>query len=189
MLTVAVLGGCAAHRAADTSRRPDAVAHPTEPRHPQPSASTTDTAKLDAARAAVLTAYSGYISASTAAAQTADFDSPRLRQFAIDPVLGHWVISVNAMYQQGLVQRGAVVDPNPVVSDVALFTKGGVPQGTATITDCLDNTGITFIDAVKRTVVGDEKAHRYLSSVAHAEMFPDGHWVIARVDTKDVNSC
>ncbi len=190
MLTVAMLGGCAGHSgASDTSRAPRLAVDAGTPQPARPTASSTDASKLDAARSAVLTAYRGYITTSTAAAQTADFDSPTLRQYAIDPVLGHWVISENAMYQQRLVQRGAVVDPNPVVTDVALFVKSGVPQGTATIADCLDNRGITFIDAIKRNVVGDEKEHSFLSSVAHAEMFPDGHWVIARVDTEDVSSC
>jgi hypothetical protein len=189
MLTVAALDGCAGHAAADTSRAPDLSAPSAAPVTTRPTGLPVESSKLAAARAAVLAAYRGYVTYSTLSAQTADFDSPRLREYAIDPVLGHWVISVNAMYQQGLVQRGAVVATHPVVTGVALSTRDGVPQGTATINDCLDNRGITFIDAVKRTVVADEHAHPFLSSVAHAEMFPDGHWVIARVETKDVASC
>lgn len=189
LLTVALIGGCAAKSNADTSRPPNLAVGATPTVAPSTAAAPTNAPKVAAARAAALTAYRAYIQYSTLAAQTADFDSQQLSRYAIDPLLGQWVISVNAMYQQGLVQRGAVVDPNPTVTDLRLFTKDGTPQGTATIADCLDNTGITYIDALKRDVVANDKAHPYLSSVAHAEMYPDGRWVIASVDTEDVTSC
>jgi len=187
LLSVVMLSACATHGGDDTSRAPapgTAVAGTTPTAAPAtlgPSASAVQPAILDA--------YQGYLKYSTLSAQTGDFDSPKLRNYAIDPLLGQWVINVYDMYQRGVVQRGAVAHHGTKVIDVKLSTSRGVPIGTATILDCLDNSGVSVIDATSRAVVVPASPGRFLASTAYAQMYPDKHWVISQVDAKTVKSC
>jgi len=186
LLSVAMLSACAA-RSDDTSKAPPpgAAVEGTTPTSAPVSLGPSATAVTPA----ILSAYQGYLHYSTLSAQTGDFDSPQLRKYAIDPLLGQWVVNVYDMYQRGVVQRGAVTHHGTKVIDVKLSTTRGVPIGTATILDCLDNSGISIIDAITRAVVVPATAGRFLASTATAQMYPDKHWVISNVDAKVVKSC
>jgi hypothetical protein len=182
-----MMAACAANGPVDTSKAPlpgrvdDNPVASGDPGVVGPSATS--------AASAVLVAYQGYLTYSTLAAQTGDFDSQRLKTYAIDPLLGQWVVNVYDMYQRGVVQRGAVVHHGTKVTDVKLSTRDGVPIGTATIVDCLDNSGVSIIDAITRAVVVPATPNRFLRSVATAQMYPDRHWVISQVDAKAVTKC
>jgi len=119
LVVAEVLTACGTpHATSDTSQTPATAA---------PAAASTLDPRILSTRAAVMTAYNGYIAAETNASQTADFASSDLGKYMGDPLLGTWVASIFHIHALGDVQTGAVVS-HPQLVSLKLVDKTGRPR-------------------------------------------------------------
>ncbi len=173
-----VLTGCASKMAADTSRPPVLA----------PGATPATTAgaagsKLDHAKALALSAYSGYIAAETNASQTADYGSSALSKYASDPLLGQWITQLFHLHVIGDVQRGSVIS-HPVLQSLTL----SATSGTAIVRDCLDQSGISLVNARTGATVPLPKTKPFVT-LATLYLFSTGVWMVSKVDSSGAKSC
>jgi hypothetical protein len=179
LIAPVIVSGCASRTSmADTSRVPVAG---------QPAAATTSAggggSKTEIAKANALAAYSNYITAETHASQAADYGSRELAKFTAYPLLGQWVAQLFHLHVIGDVQRGSVAS-HPVLTSLKLSTR----SGTATIRDCLDQSGITIVNAQTGTKVALPKSKPYVA-VATLYLYANGAWMVSKVDTTGTESC
>jgi hypothetical protein len=174
-----VISGCASKASeADTSRAPLTV----QVAAPATSAGGDDI-KSAIAKVNAMAAYSGYIVAETAAAQTADFGSPQLSKFTSDPLLGQWIAQLFHLHVIGDVQRGSVVS-HPVLVSLKLSAQ----SGTATVRDCLDQSGISIVNAQTGADVPLPKTKPYVA-LATLYLYSTGAWMVSKVDTTGSQPC
>jgi hypothetical protein len=127
--------------------------------------------------------YNGYIGAETAASQTANYSSGDLAKYMSDPLLGTWISNLFNLHSMGDIQRGAVVN-NPVL--VSLKLSGNT--GTAIVRDCLDQRGITIVNKKTGKAVPIPAGKPFIAT-ATVLLYPDGRWLVSKVDTKEDGSC
>lgn len=179
LATAAVVGGCASRvLPVDESRVPAAIPVVA----PATSAGGAD-AKLTLAKMNAMAAYSGYINAETQASQTADYGSALLSKFTSDPLLGQWVAQLFHLHVIGDVQRGAVIS-HPILTSLKLSKT----SGTATVRDCLDQSGISIVNAQTGAKVSLPKAKPYVAT-ATLYLYSTGAWMVSKVDTTGDQSC
>lgn len=162
LLALMTVGGC-------NDARPDSA--PTTPATTPESTSSTPAPDPQAsAKAEVLAAYRGFWTAATAAEARPNRTHPQLAKYATDEALAAEQATIVLYRQQGIVGRG---EPKlrPVV--VAL----NLQPGSATITDCLDLTGV---DAVYRSTgesaIAPKQSRRHRATATAVRR--DGRWVI-----------
>jgi hypothetical protein len=174
LVAAEVLTACAtSHGPSDASRAPTAT----------PAAASTIDPRILAAHLDVMTAYNGYIAAETSASQTADFTSSDLPKYMGDPLLGSWVASIFHIHMLGDVQTGAVVSHPQLVSLQLSDT-----SGTATVRDCLDQSGIDIVNAKSGKSAKFNRVNKVLST-ATVTLGPNGRWRVTQVDAKAAVTC
>jgi len=179
LVAAIVVGGCASRvDGVDESRAPIVL----QVAAPATSANGAD-AKLVVAKANALAAYSNYIAAETQASQTADYGSPLLSKVIADPLLGQWVAQLFHLHVIGDVQRGSVVS-HPVLTSLKLSTA----SGTAIVRDCLDQSGISIVNAQTGAKVALPKTKPYVA-VATLYLYSTGAWMVSKVDTTGDQPC
>jgi hypothetical protein len=178
LATIAVSGCAAAPAAEDTSRAPAAV-----PVAAVSTPSAGSNPKLANARAAAMTAYSGYIHAETTASQAADYGSADLSKYTSDPLLGQWVAELFHLHVIGDVQRGTVIS-HPTLVSVKLSKK----SGTAIVRDCLDQSGISLVNAATGKQIPLPTSKPYVA-VATIYLYANGQWMVSTVDTSGNKPC
>jgi len=130
-----------------------------------------------------MTAYNGYISAETAASQSASFNSPDLAKYMGDPLLGTWVSQLFHLHVMGDIQRGTVIT-HPVLASLKLSKS----SGTAVVRDCLDQSGISIVNAKSGKALPIPVSKPFVAT-ATVQLYPDGRWLVSKVDTKGDGSC
>lgn len=161
---------------ADTSRVPLAA-------QTSIAASATIDPRIVAAGAAVMAAYNGYISAETVASQSANYSSPDLAKYMGDPLLGTWVSQLFHLSAMGDIQHGTVISHPSLVS-----LKLSETSGTAIVRDCLDQSGITIVNAKSGKAVPIPASKPFIAT-ATVYLYPGGRWLVTKVDTKEDGSC
>jgi hypothetical protein len=139
---------------------------------PASTAPAVTPADEEAARAAALTAYRGYLEASRVASRKGDPQHPDLRKYLADPLLTRVRLTIREAKEHGAMRTGKLVS-DPVVTTVSLDT---VPS-TVEIQDCLDATGYRLVYTKNQKVVPGTTGRRYLAT-ATAARYPDGRWLI-----------
>ena len=130
-----------------------------------------------------MAAYNGYIHAETIASQAADYGSADLSKYASDPLLGQWVAELFHLHVIGDVQRGSVVS-HPTLVSVKLAKK----SGTAIVRDCLDQSGISIVNAATGKQIPVPKSKPYVA-VATVYLYANGVWMVSSVDTSGNKPC
>ncbi len=177
LVAAIVLSACGTRApGADTSRLPGAVTVAGSP-------SSTIDPRILAADTAVMVAYNGYINAETAASQTANYSSGDLAKYMSDPLLGTWISNLFNLHSMGDIQRGAVVT-NPVMVSLKLAKS----SGTAIVRDCLDQSGIKIVNKKTGKIVPIPTGKPFVTT-ATVLLYPDGRWLVSKVDAKEDGSC
>lgn len=178
-ITGAVLAGVSA-----CSRT--AAAHDTSRAPVQPAAAPTvtiDPVRM-AAQAQVMSAYESYIEAETVASQRADYGSRDLAETAGQPVLGQWVAQLYHLHVIGDVQRGTVVSANPQMT----ILKSSGANGTAVVTDCLDDSSISIVNASTGTPM-KLPPHNSRYRATTTLYLLDGRWRVCKVKADRSKPC
>jgi hypothetical protein len=137
-----------------------------------PAAPVASAAEEQAARAAALTAYAGYLEATRVASRTSDPSHPELTRYLGDPLLTRVRVTIRQAKENGAMRTGKMVsDPSVVGVDLV-----SVPA-TVELQDCLDTTGYRLVYTRNRKPVPGARGSRHLAT-ATALRYPDGVWRI-----------
>ncbi len=137
-------------------------------------------------RQRVLAAYAGYLDAETSASQHADYASAELTRFMDQPLLGQWVAALYHLHAIGYKQVGSVISAAPRITSLDLAA--GSEAGTAVVTDCLDETGMSIVDATtgKPMKLPAHSSRYQTTATLHLR---DGIWRVYEVDADRSRTC
>jgi hypothetical protein len=153
---------------------------------PRPVEPAAVAVAVDPDRQAVLTAYAGYLDAETTASQQADYGSVELTRFMAQPLLGQWVAQLYHLHAIGYKQLGAVVSAAPKLTSLTVTTSKG--SGTATVTDCLDETAMSIVKVSNGAPMALPKHNSRYQATATLHL-ADGMWRVSEVDADRSRTC
>ena len=149
---------------------------------PAPAVTSVDTSKSNAAKAAALAAYNGYLAAYVTASHTADWNAKSIVKYAADPLLQQAQVALHNLLDAHHVMKGQPIS-HPVVAAV----NTAASPATVLLADCVDTTHWIEIAKTTGKPVSAAGGHEAVSVVVVD--YPGHGWLVQQSKQSKVSTC
>jgi hypothetical protein len=150
---------------------------------PAPAVTAVNTSTNDAAKAAALTAYNGYLNAYVTASYTADWSAKSIDKYTADPLRQQAQVALHDLLDSHHVMKGRP-SSHPVVAAV----NTSAPPATVLLADCVDLTNWIEVNKSTGKRVSPASGGREAVSIVVVD-YPGHGWLVQQSKQTKVSTC
>lgn len=183
VMVALIVAGCSSDTPSEGPDSDDAAPGPEPSQSAAASAPPPQISPSDSAQALAIAAYQSMWEDYATAAETSDWQWPRLADHATGEALSVMSRGLYASSYNGLVSRG-----KPVLNPQVTSVDPPDDPTTVTISDCGDSSNWLRYDAETGELAEDEEGGRR-AITAKVEVQPDGVWKVTGFAVQELGSC
>ncbi len=149
---------------------------------PAPAGSSVDSPTTDAAKAAALRAYNGYLTAYVTASHTADWNAKAIDKYTADPLRQQARIALHDLLDAHHVMNG-----QPSSHPVVIASNTSTTPATVVLADCVDMTHWTEVVKATGKAVSTAGGREAVSVVVVD--YPGIGWLVQQSKQSKVSTC